>query len=58
MNDVNATAVDVASIIKMVINFKTIVLEGKVAGGGKSGLEKCVIFIEYFVVCILMSCLV
>lgn len=45
VDDVNATAVDVAIIIKMVETFKTIVLEGKVAGGGEDGLGRYVFFI-------------
>ena len=58
MDDGDATAVDVAIIIKMAEKFKTIVLEGKVAGGGEHGLERYVFFIGCFVVCILMGCLV
>jgi hypothetical protein len=36
VDDVNATAVDVAIIIKIAINFKTIVLEGKAADEGET----------------------
>ena len=58
VDDVNATAVDVLIIIKMAEKIKTIVLEGKVAGGGEHGLERYVFFIGYFVACILMSYLI
>ena len=37
---VNASAVDVPGIIKMAEEFKTIVLEGKIVGGGEDGLER------------------
>jgi hypothetical protein len=36
VNDVNATAVDMAIIIKMAISFKTIVLEGKASDEGET----------------------
>jgi hypothetical protein len=49
---VNATAIDVAGIIKMVEKFKAIVLEGNIAGGGEDGLERYVFFIGYFFACI------
>ena len=58
VDDVNATAVDVAIIIKMAEKFKTIVLEGKVAGGGEDGLGRYVFFIGYFVACIPMNYLI
>ena len=52
VDDGNTTAVDVAFIIKMAEKFKTIVLEGKGAGGGNNGLERYVFFVGYFVTCI------
>ena len=48
MDDVNATAVDVVIIIKMAEKIKTIVLEGKVADGGKDGLGRYVFFYWIF----------
>ena len=39
---VNATAVDVAIIIKMAENFKTNILEGNAANGGEKGVGRCV----------------
>ena len=55
VDDGNATAVDMAMIVKMAEKFKTIVLEGKVTGGGRDGLGRYVFFIGYFVACISMS---
>ena len=46
MDDVNATAVDVAIIIKMAEKFKTIVLEGKVVGWGEDGLGRYVFLLD------------
>ena len=46
MDEVNATAVDVAIIIKMAEKFKTIVLEGNVAGGGEDGLGRYVFLLD------------
>jgi hypothetical protein len=42
VDDGGATAVDVAIMIKMAEKFKTIVLEGKVTGGGRDGLGRYV----------------
>ena len=54
-----ATAVDVAKIIsKMSEDFKTVVLERKVAGGGEDVLGRYVFFIGYFVACISMNYLI
>ena len=56
VDDVDATAVDVAIIIKMAENFKTIVLEGKAADEGETWLERYVFFIRYilrvFLLCV------
>ena len=46
MDGVNATAVDVANIIKMAKFFKTIVLEGKVVDEGEEGREGVVSCLE------------
>jgi hypothetical protein len=51
---VNETTVDVAGIIKMAKEFKTVVWDGKKPGGGKEGLERYVFFIEYFFACMPM----
>ena len=58
MDDGDATAVDVAIIIKMAEKFKTIVLEGKVTGGGKDGLGRYVFFLGYFVAFISVNYLI
>jgi hypothetical protein len=47
VDDVYATAVDVAVIIKMAEKFKAIVLEGNGAGGGEGGLGRYLFFIGY-----------
>ena len=45
MDDDGATAVDVACNFKMAEYFEAVVLEGKVIGGGKNGLERYMFFI-------------
>jgi hypothetical protein len=58
VDGVNATAVDVANIIKMAKIFKTIVLEGKAADEGEKGLGRYVFFIRYVSACILVMCVI
>ena len=45
MDDGGATAVDVAYNIKMAKYFEVTVLEGKMIGGGRDGLERYAFFI-------------
>jgi hypothetical protein len=40
VDDDGATVVDVAYNFKMAEHFEEVVLEGKVIGGGKNGLER------------------
>jgi hypothetical protein len=58
VDDGGATAVDVAIIIKMAEKFKTIVLEGRMTGGGRDGLGRYAFFIGYFFACISVNYLI
>jgi hypothetical protein len=48
----DATAVDVAIIIKMAVTFKRMVLEGKAADEGETWLERYVFSVRYIPECV------
>jgi hypothetical protein len=58
VGDVDANVVDVAIIVKMAVDFKTVVLEGKAADDGGTWLEMYVFFVRYISECILVMCVI